>query len=185
MRTRFLACCALLSLLGCLRARAQEADRFQMSAGYSYLRLDTRALGLTEYTNANGALFELGMNFRPWLGAVANLSANYGSNGGNKFRSYFLMAGPQAAYHRGRSTFLAHGLVGAARTAVSGLQATDTGRAWAVGGGYDFRLNHYWSLRVAQADYIRSSTFSTTQKDVRVSVGITLNFGRNLYRAAP
>jgi hypothetical protein len=184
MRTRLIACCALLSLFACLPMRAQEADRFTMSAAYSYLRLDTRSLGLTDYTSTNGGLFELGMNFRPWLGAVANVSANYGSAGGNKFRSFFVLAGPQVAYHRGRSTFLAHALGGGARTAVSGLQATDTGKAWAVGGGYDFRLNHYWSVRVAQADYIRSNTFSTTQKDVRVSVGITLNFGRNLYRSS-
>jgi hypothetical protein len=184
MRTRF-AASALVLLVASLPLCAQEVNRFEMSAGYSYLHLDTRSLGLTEYTNANGGLFGLGLNIKPWIGVVADVSAHYGSNGGNKFRSYFVLAGPQVAYHRGRSSFLAHGLAGGARTAVSGLQATDTARAWGVGGAYDFRLNHYWSVRVIQADYIRSETFSTTQRDVRFSAAITLHFGSNLNRSGP
>jgi Outer membrane protein beta-barrel domain len=186
MRTRYLACCAALWFFACVPLlQAQEANRFEMSAGYSLLRLDTRSLGLTEYTNANGGYFGLGMNFRPWLGVVADLSANYGSNAGNRFRSYLLLAGPEVTYRRGRSNFLAHALFGAARNAVSGLQATDSGRAWAVGAGYDYRFSPFWSVRVVQADYVRSSTFSTTQKDLRLSVGIALHFGRDLNQSSP
>jgi hypothetical protein len=175
---------ALLLIVPAL-AHAQEVDRFEMSAGYSYLRLDTRALGLTQYTNANGGIFGLGLHFTPWLAAVADLSANYGRNGGNSFRSFYALTGPQVAYRRGRSSFLARGLVGEARSSVSGLQATDTGLAWGAGGGYEYRLTPYWVVRPVQADYIRSNTFSSTQKSLRISAAIVLTFGKNLNAPSP
>ncbi len=188
-KVSFLRGCILLAaalvLLVPGLASAQEVDRFEMSAGYSYLRLDTRALGLTEYTNSHGGVFGMGVHLNPWLAIVADLSGNYGSNGGNKFRTFYALAGPQAAYRRGRSSFLARGLVGGARNAVSGLQATDSGLAWGAGGGYEYRLTPYWVLRPVQADYIRSNTFSTTQKSLRISAAIVLTFGKNLNPPSP
>lgn len=171
---------AALLLIVPVLTHAQEVDRFEMSAGYSYLRLDTRALGLTQYTNTNGGIFGIGVHLTPWLAVVTDVSANYGRNGGNSFRWFNALVGPQAAYRRGRSSFMARGLAGGARGSVSGLQATDTALAWGAGGGYEYRLNPYWVVRPVQVDYIRSNNFSTTQKSLRISAAIVLTFGKNL-----
>jgi len=179
MRRRAWLVAALLLIVPLL-THAQEVDRFEMSAGYSYLRLDTRALGLTQYTNTNGGIFGMGVHLTPWLAVVTDVSANYGRNGGNSFRWFNALVGPQVAYRRRRSSFMARGLAGGARGSVSGLQATDTALAWGAGAGYEYRLTPYWVVRPVQVDYIRSNNFSTTQKSLRISAAIVLTFGKNL-----
>jgi opacity protein-like surface antigen len=52
---------------------------------------------------------------------------------------------------------------------------SNTSFATAVGGGLDYRLLRPLALRV-EGDYLRTSFFSTTQHNLRLSLGVVLRF---------
>lgn len=103
-------------------------------------------------------------------------------------RAFYFMAGPEIkARNRTRVTPFAHALFGAARstaefsTASAIFTRTDshtrTGFAYALGGGFDFRVSKRFSVR-ATADYTQTflgdadPNASGKQNHVRLSVGI-------------
>jgi hypothetical protein len=173
MRSR-LVVYVMLALLIAVPAAAQrsKADIF---AGYSYLRFDSASLGLPHTSNLNGWAATGTMYFKPWLGAVADFSGNYGKNYGFAFNAYNFLAGPELAYRRHRNNIFIRGLVGAARNSVSG--ATATGFEYGGGAGLDIGLRSHLGVRAFQADYLKVRTFGVYQKDVRVSTGLVWRFG--------
>jgi len=64
------------------------------------------------------------------------------------------------------------------------FQTTNTHNAFstALGGGFDFRINHHFSLRPLELDYLLSRFPETatggrdTQNNLRVSTGIVFHF---------
>lgn len=57
-------------------------------------------------------------------------------------------------------------------------EATSVGRAVALGGGVEMSIRHHIAIRVIDADYISSKTFSNSQSNIRVSTGVVYRFGK-------
>jgi len=156
-------------------AWSQKTPRLEAFAGYSYLRFDSTTLGFADYSNLHGfelaGAFNLSRNF----GIVADVSDHYG----NRLRVYQYMFGPQVLLHKGRVSGFAHALFGKAndRFNING-SSTSTGRAVALGGGFDYYMSPRYSIRVIQADYLDTHTFNVSQGNVRVSTGVVFHWGR-------
>lgn len=174
MRSR-LVLSAVLALLTALPAAAQnsKADIF---AGYSYLRFDSASLGLPHDSSLNGwGASGTAFFYKPWLGAVADFSGNYGKKNGLAFNAYSFLGGPQLMLRRRGSGIFIRALLGAARNGISA--ATDTGFEYGGGGGLDIGLRHHITVRAFQADYLKVKTFGVYQKNVRVSAGLVWHWG--------
>jgi len=164
-------------------ATAQEAPRFDVFGGFSYLRFDAKTIGYPDYTNLygwnGGATGYIKMNF----GVAIDLSGNYGS----EMKAYHFMIGPQYTFRREKSKFYVHALFGKAQNRVNSAQASlsdfeSVGRSFGGGGGFDYDWKPRLSIRVFQADFFHSNTFGTAQNDVRVSTGIVYHFGHMGHR---
>ena len=176
-------------------AQAQEAPRVEVFSGYSYLRADDNNAGLDRDLNGfnvSGNITVLGK----WLGIKADVSGHYGQILGaaaipdTDQRQFLFLFGPQFSLRKsGKIRPFAHTLAGFTRTtlkndAISG-DITDTGFAFAVGGGVDVKaLSNKLSVRLFQADYVltkfgdSSSSGSNINNNVRISTGVVLRFGR-------
>lgn len=165
----------LLALLAAVPAWAQQS-KAEIFAGYSYLRFDSASLGLPHESNLNGWAATGTMYFyKPWLGAMADFSGNYGKSYNYAFDAYNLLTGPVIAYRRHGNTFFMRGLVGVAHNKISA--ATDTGLEYGGGIGLDIALRSHLSVRAFQADYLRSHTFGVDQMNIRVSTGLVWRLG--------
>jgi hypothetical protein len=157
-------------------AHAQAiTDKVELYGGYSYLHFDDHGT-----FNQNGWELAGQYKFLPFLGAVADVSGDYG----NGVNTHYFLFGPQISFPARVSPF-AHVLVGAVSIGSTfdigtvppvTVSTSDTAFATAIGGGVDARLTHgvYW--RIVQADYIHSSAFNSGQDNVRVSTGLVIHF---------
>lgn len=165
----------LLALLTAVPASAQQS-KADIFAGYSYLRFDSSSLGLPHQSNLNGwAATGTKYFYKPWLGAMADFSGNYGKAHNYAFNAYNFLGGPVLAYRRHGNTFFIRGLAGVARNKISA--ASDTGLEYGGGAGLDVRLRSHLSVRAFQADYLRSRTFGVLQANIRVSAGLVWRLG--------
>jgi opacity protein-like surface antigen len=177
----------IFALLFSVTALAQDTPKVQVFGGYSLLHADTAGLsnsaadsflgttGSSVNSNFNGWNAELQYNLKSWLGAVADVSGNYGtalsvaSSSGLPsapgFNSYSFLFGPSVQHSMGRLRPFAHALFGANRlssdtTAATNLfgtpptTPTDTAFAMALGGGVDYKLSKGFGLRLGQIDYL-------------------------------
>jgi opacity protein-like surface antigen len=142
------------------------------------LRPATAAFGVP--TNFNGWNAEAQYNANRWVGIAADFGGRYGSPIG-VFRSsgvsgvpngtgYSFLAGPVITYRtKSRVTPFAHALFGIDRSSLSGstitglpvpvtaAPTTDYDFAVALGGGVDYKLTRRFAIRVAQADFYRTT----------------------------
>lgn len=126
----------------------------------------------------------------PWVGIVADFSANYGTQkfavacpvqfgGGcppsspNVHIDNFLL-GPRVSISIGKFRPFAEGLVGAAHVSTNGY-GSDNSVSSGVGGGLDYHLLPLVAWRF-QGDYLHSHLFNIAQNNVRVSTGIVVRF---------
>ncbi|HZP62871.1 MAG TPA: hypothetical protein VFB28_05585 [Terriglobales bacterium] len=174
---------AFLILLISPVAKAQEAPRFDVFGGFSYLRFDAKTIGYPDYNNLygwnGGATGYIKRNF----GVALDLSGNYGS----EMSAYHFMIGPQYTFRRDKSKFYVQGLIGKAQNRVDIPQTTrshfeSVGLSFGGGGGFDYDWKPRISIRVFQADFFHSDTFGSSQNDVRVSTGIVYHFGHMGHR---
>lgn len=149
---------------------AQEVPRAQVFAGYSYLYLDAKPLGLPDSKNLNGYNFSPAFNITHRFGVVGEVSGQY--NSVVNFRD--LAFGGQFLFPwREKELFFAHAMFFDARSFISlGAGAGNTSRAIIGGAGMDYPLSRRFSWRVLQVDYVRSMLFHNNQNNVRLSTGI-------------
>jgi hypothetical protein len=170
-------------------AQAQEAPRTEFFGGYSYMRLEDNGIDgqdrdLNGY-NVSGAITV----FKKYLSLKVDVSGHFGDLLVNTIprvdqgQTLFL-GGPQVTF-RNNSMFqpFAHALFGAVRRKLEAdatqLDITDTGFAFAVGGGIDVRtpLGKKVAVRLFQADYVRTRINDVSSGNLRASAGIVLRFG--------
>jgi len=166
-------------ILGCA-AQAQQVARWELFGGYSYMRLDTPALGFSDYSNTNGWNASVTGNLNRRFGIVLDGSGHYASNIG----AYNIMIGPQITERRDKGKFFAHLLFGKSDDHVNIFEPqpfrtefTGVGLAVAAGGGFDLYYKKRVTFRVFQADYVHTHSFGATEQNVRVSTGVLINFG--------
>lgn len=186
MRKTF-GCVLILFLFGCV-ASAQIPSLGNIFAGYSYYNTN---LGAQRQSLNGWEGSAEGKFFLPFLGIVADFSANYGdlkfpSPAGtcvigvvcspatvNSHVENFLL-GPRVSITVGKVRPFAEALFGGSHVNTNGF-GSDTSFATGVGGGLDYYLIHLLGVRV-QADYLHSNLFNNPQQNVRVSTGLVLRF---------
>jgi|SRR5579871_920539 len=169
-------------------ASAQIPTAGNIFAGYSYYNTNLGA----ERQSLNGWEGTLeGKFFLPFVGIVADFSANYGSlkfpnpagtcvigvvcspASVNSHLDNFLF-GPRVSVTVGKVRPFAEALFGASHVNTNGF-GSDTSFATGVGGGIDYYALHILGVRV-QADYLHSNLFNNAQQNVRISTGVVLRF---------
>jgi opacity protein-like surface antigen len=181
----------LVSLLACAaffaaNAKAQDAEKIDLYAGYSYLRANPSSNTLGSF-GLNGGNASLAYHVTPWLSAVADFGGYTNSDvfhSGSSGTASTYLFGPRVSFrHIWRVHPFVEALFGAAHGNSSLFDASQSHNAFAaaVGGGFDFRLSHHWSLRPLEVDYLPTrfpeATFGRqTQDNLRASTGIVFHF---------
>ncbi|HLI64491.1 MAG TPA: outer membrane beta-barrel protein [Terriglobales bacterium] len=167
-----------LLVLGSLAAQAQQgAGKIDLFGGYSYF--DGSTSGNAGRYGLNGWNGQATYNFSRWLGATADFGGYYGSPFSASSNDYTFLFGPTVSIGMGHVTPFAHALFGVDRfhTTVVGGSGTDSSFAMAVGGGLDVPVKGIFAIRAAQLDWLRTSHFSNSQNNLRVSTGVVFRFG--------
>ncbi len=174
---------AVLSLFGAT-AHAQDTPKFDIFAGYSYLRLNPSTAGVSSF-NLNGGSASIAYNAKSWLSGVADFggysNGNILNTGINGTLSTYLF-GPRVSYrHFGRITPFGEVLFGVAHASSAGTSGSDNAFAMTLGGGLDYKLSDRFAIRPVKVDYLmtrfsETGASSQTQNNLRVSTGIVFRF---------
>jgi opacity protein-like surface antigen len=181
MRGRLLTVAAV-----CLTSLAASAQipKANVFLGYSYMSADTNS---NSRPNLNGWNGSLEGKFLPWVGIVADLNGQYGSQSVTigsttvKPSQHYLnvLFGPQVSVSVGKITPFAHILGGVSHINVGSTAFTsstsDTSFGDAIGGGVDYKLIPGLGWRL-QADLVQTRFFSTKQNDFRLATGVVFHF---------
>jgi hypothetical protein len=197
MRTFALACTFAFAAL--LFAAPAPAQKLELFGGYSFVRapvtfdqtpsaclgtvcpnviiLNTPTLNLNGW-EASGAVKVLGP-----LALAADFDGTTGSfQGANTHLNAYLF-GPQLRFP-GPISLFAHALIGDAHESIhSGVTSefltsgpTQNAFATALGGGLDWHLIPFISLRIIQVDYLYTHFNSRTENQPRISAGLVVHF---------
>lgn len=164
----FFICCSIFGS----PARAQDRQRYEISAGYSYRRADTSVGPF----NMNGIDATATRNMNSWLGIEADVGG-YHTEG---FREETYLSGLRVSTRlRGKSSVFGNVLVGGvhANAGGRGLPSYSNGFATAIGGGVDYSLTKTIAIRLVQADYLQTRLGQSAQNNVRVTIGVAFRFG--------
>ncbi|HZS43512.1 MAG TPA: hypothetical protein VFC63_00300 [Blastocatellia bacterium] len=197
---------SILILISALVSLAQDAPKYEISAGFSNLH---ESPPFFQKQNYSGWYATVARNFTDWFGVEAEVSGYYArfkepvfvvpltppSTTSVRIKSsdHLFLGGPRFSY-RGINhlTLFAHGLVGArynenseklepsAASAFPIFTAkfVHTSLAVGTGGGVDIGITQSLAFRAIQADYIHSGTsFEQDRNDLRLSTGIVFRFG--------
>ena len=194
---------ALALLLGSV-ARAQDNPKFEVTADYSYFRANPSLSSVWSPQNLNGGGADVSFFFLDHFGVKADLQAYNSSNqcpaasselpnctSGNLVTYMF---GPVAQYRFGRIAPFAEALFGGAHsnfyvnacTSSSVLcnspTPDSTAFALAVGGGVDLRATRLFSIRLFDADFVKTNfgnnfiLGNSSQNNFRLQSGVQLRF---------
>jgi opacity protein-like surface antigen len=172
MRVEAILVTALLVSVCVRPVAAQELRKYELSAGYAYMLVDSSAGGLS----LHGVDFSLARNMNNWLAIVGDAGGHHLEG----FRLGTVQAGARFTARPGpRISMFAQALLGFAHANAGGrgFPAYHESVAWTVGGGLDCRLNGRVSLRLAQAEYVQTRLGGQAQHNFRAGAGIVFHFG--------
>jgi opacity protein-like surface antigen len=178
MKSWSAVCVTFILLSGA--AFAQEYQRADIFAGYSYFNADTN--GLTSRQSLNGWETSVSVNANRWLAGEGDFSGYYKNNifgSGVNARDYGYSAGPRFNF---RPAFF-HVLLGVDHLSGSyaGLSASQNSFAMALGGGVQWKIAPHWGVR-ASSDWVLThhnilGGSRVGQNNFRVGVGVVYVFG--------
>jgi opacity protein-like surface antigen len=172
MRARRFALALACALCFCGAAPAQEARKYELSAGYAYMRVDSSAGGLS----LHGVSFSLARNVNNWLAIVGD-GGGYHLEG---FRLGTVQAGARFTARAGRrASLFSQALAGFAHANAGGrgFPSYHESVAWTAGAGLDCRLSERISLRLVQAEYLQTRLGGGVQHNFRAGAGVVFHFG--------
>lgn len=179
----------LIFIVSSLAALASaQIPKANIYAGYSYFNTNMNGGDRQGLSGWEGSVEG---KFFPFIGIVADFSANYGDL---KFpnpagtcavgvvcspvtvNSHVdnLLFGPRLSVSVGPIRPFAEAMFGVSHINTHGF-GSDTSVATAIGGGLDYRFFPLLAWRV-EGDFIRSELFHTTQHNARFTTGIVLRF---------
>ena len=157
------------------KPRYQNDDfyRWDLGIGYEYIHFKSAPFDL----NLSGLHTDLTYNLYDWLGLEGNVVSAWGGDI-NGARSKFVLytAGARIGWGQSsrRLTPWAHALAGG--THVNPQTAFGkNGFALQAGGGADWVWNQRISLR-AEADYVRTMLYSSSQNNFQIGLGAVIHF---------
>jgi opacity protein-like surface antigen len=192
MKRKFVVCLLALVSLSATSflssvAYAQETPKFDVFAGYSYVRENPSTAGIDGF-NLHGGSASIAYNANHWLSGVADFGGYHSNDilgtGVDGTLSTYLF-GPRVSFHRdSRITPFGQILFGVAHIGGSNGLAFSTSNnsfAMTVGGGVDIKVSRRFSIRPAQVDYLLTrfnelGTGAQNQNNLRVSTGVVFHF---------
>jgi opacity protein-like surface antigen len=182
----WVSCLAVVSLVAVSASAQESAPKVDVFAGYSYLQANPGVTGVDSF-HLHGGNASAAYNITSWLGGVADFGGYTNGNILNThtsgtFSTYLF--GPRVSYrHYSRITLFGQVLFGVAHAngAAFGTANTQNAFAMTAGGGVDYKLLEYFSVRPFQAEYLMTrfgeGTLGTrTQNNLRVSTGFLFRF---------
>jgi outer membrane immunogenic protein len=192
MKRKFLVCLFILISLSAVSlfatpANAQDVPKFNIFAGYSYVRENPATSGIDGFS-LNGGSASIAYNANHWLSAVADFGGYHSNNilgtGVDGTLSTYLF-GPRVSFRRdSRITPFGQVLIGVAHIGGSNGLAFSTSNnsfAMTIGGGVDYKISHRFSIRPVQVEYLLTrfnelGMGAQTQNNLRVSTGAVFHF---------
>jgi len=179
---------ALFLFAGLANAQLPSGNVF---IGFSYERTNSTAFGpnlvRTTITSPNLHGWDASVEGKifPFVGIVGDVSGHYGTqsftNGSQNINvtghEQEYLVGARLSVPVGKFTPFAEALIAAAHIHTGGTLPgpSNTSFATALGGGLDYRLFGPIAARV-EGNYLRTSFFSSTQNNFRLSLGAALKF---------
>jgi opacity protein-like surface antigen len=173
---------SIVLVLSCFAAAqdhfAPDHSKVDIFGGYQFTHV---ALGHdSDGFNLNGWNASVSGYFNKYLGISADFSGGrYDSPFGINSKVYPYLVGPTARFPKHtKMTPFAHVLFGGAHLNASslGLSGSDNSFAWAMGGGVDVYVSSRFSVRLAEADWLRTQFADSTQSNFRCSGGVVIKF---------
>lgn len=173
--------------LGCVLASAavlsaQEESTPKYEIGFNYSGLHVSSGGPDRSRTGNGGSGYFEYNVTKMVGLVADFGG-YANTRTNDRRLTYLF-GPRFNWRHSRLNPYAQILFGGAYAwnNLNTVSTTQSGFAFATGGGVDYNLTQRISIKPIQVEYLRTQVNSTNgfgnhQNDVRYSAGIVLKLG--------
>ena len=187
MKLKVVVCLLALASLFGATAHAQDVPKFDLFAGYSYVRANPSTTGVDSF-NLHGGDASIAYNANHWLSGVADFGGYHANNilgtGVDGTLSTYLV-GPRVSYRRfERVTPFGQVLFGVAHIGGDnglGFSSSNNSFAMTVGGGVDVRVSHRFSLRPIQVDYLLThfnefNLGAQNQNNLRVSTGVVFHF---------
>jgi len=193
---RAILCSAVLVvLLSPFLALAQTAPSAEIFGGYQYFHANS-GISFSGFDNfsLNGWEGALSGYFNRYVGITGDFSGVYGSPSINippvgsisiHTHMYTFMFGPTVRVANASPIQpFAHALFGGAHLTGSvnipvvggSASDSDTGFAWAAGGGLDFKALPFLAVRVGQFDFVQTHIGGDNQNHFRYSAGVVLRF---------
>jgi outer membrane protein OmpA-like peptidoglycan-associated protein len=180
--------------MGSSAAMAQQSPtysegpaRFQISAGYDYVRANAPP-GSCDCFGLQGAYASAGFGINSWLSIAVQATGQHGkdiSALGQDLTLITFAAGPKISHRYGKIEPFGQLLLGGARGSDSyfptGNSSTATASSFALttGGGLDFLLSKHFSVRLFEAQYVRSqlpNNVDNEQNELMLSAGLVFRF---------
>jgi opacity protein-like surface antigen len=151
-----------------------EGYRWDLAVGYEYIHFDS----LQFSANLSGLHTDLTYNLNSWFGLEGNIVSAWGGEiGGERTKYVLYAAGGRVGFGplRKRLSPWAHVLFGGVHLNPQVAGESKNSFALQAGVGADWTYNSRVSLR-AEADYVRSTLYSSTQNNVQVGLGAVIHF---------
>jgi len=152
-----------------------DGYRWDLAIGYEFVHFDSAPFS----ANLSGLHTDLTYNVNNWVGLEGNVVSAFGSDvfGGemSKYVLYTVGARINAGPSRRRITPWGHALVGGAHLNPQVAGESKNGFALQLGGGADWSYNPRVSIR-AEADYVRTQLYSSSQNNFQIGLGAVIHF---------
>jgi len=184
---------AVFALGSAPSAQAQDAPKWEIFGGYTYMRANIIVSGAS--FNMNGGSGSVAYNLTNWFGLVGDVGVTHqGAVAGKPFSLTVTTYefGPRVSWrNHTHLTPFAQVLIGGGHAGGT-LYTTSLGTGLAplgtsndfnftAGGGVDWKINHGFSVRLAQAEYLHTQFLNAnnnSQGNFRLSTGVVFSFGK-------
>ena len=173
-------------------AHAQDAPKWEIFGGYTYMRANIIVNG--NQFNMNGGSGSVAYNLNNWFGLVGDFGITHSGTTAQPFslNVYTYEFGPRVSW-RNHSKLTPYGQVliggghanGTLYTSSLGSGLAPLGASndfnFTAGGGVDWKINHGFSVRLAQAEYLHTqfaNAVNNSQSNFRLSTGVVFSFGQ-------
>jgi hypothetical protein len=188
--TTLLAGLFVLGALGVAQtASAQEPPKVDISAGYTYIYANVVVTG--QGISLNGASGSVAYNYNKWVGFVFDIGTYYASNAagtGQTLGVTTYLFGPRFSWRKNEKVtpfgqvLLGGGYAGGTLyTGGASPLGAQNSFAMTAGGGLDWKVQPSISVRLVQAEYLRTqfnNGVNFNQNNFRFTAGVVLHIGK-------
>jgi opacity protein-like surface antigen len=174
---KFMLLLALFLLVAGVASAQDDAPKFQVFGGYSYIRATDQG----NHINFNGGSVSASYNLRRYVDVVADFGLYHGGRTGVSGNLVTSMGGPKFAYRIGKFTPFAQALFGAGHASIGASYSfrAENAFAAAIGAGVDAKVSPRISVRLIQIEHLITKFDdgdNNQQSDTRVSAGFVYRF---------